>query len=88
MVDLTLFASLNVQTISLLEANIIVNLLLGTDKIMLQRYMIVLATIQVLCSFCPKNGIIRNSVVCTLLMTSRLMILPSCSITTAAPPAR
>ena len=55
MVDLTLFASLNVQTISLLEANIIVNLLLGTDKIMLQRYMIVLATIQVLCSFCPKN---------------------------------
>ena len=32
MVDLTLFASLNVQTISLLEANIIVNLFLGTDK--------------------------------------------------------
>ena len=47
MVDLTLFACLNVQTISLLEANIIVNLLLGTDKIMLQRNMIVLATIQV-----------------------------------------
>ena len=46
MVDLTLFASLNVQTISLLEANIIVNLLLGTDKIMLQRYMILLATLQ------------------------------------------
>ena len=42
-----IIASLNVQTISLLEANIIVNLLLGTDKIMLQRNMIVLATIQV-----------------------------------------
>lgn len=47
MVDLTLFASLTMQTISLLKANIIVNLLLGTDKIMLQRYMIVLATMQV-----------------------------------------
>lgn len=35
-----IIASLNVQTISLLEANIIVNLLLGTDKIMLQRYKI------------------------------------------------
>lgn len=41
-----IIASLNVQTISLLEANIIVNLLLGTDKIMLQRYMILLATMK------------------------------------------
>lgn len=46
MVDLTLFACLTMQTISLLKANIIVNLLLGTDKIMLQRYKILLATLQ------------------------------------------
>ncbi len=39
-------------------------------------------------TFTMMVSIMRNSVVCRSLITSRLMILPLCSIITATPPAR
>ena len=41
----------------------------------------------ILCSYSSQN-LTTELVVCKSLMTSRLMMLPSCSITTAAPQAR